>query len=232
MMNRSPLPPIAQTPLQLYRQLANRGIDDTDARRVRDACLIGARFGARLLRGSGKPFSCHLIGVASLVAECDRAAIDHVVAGLLHALLQDRLVVAPDRGARYAALRTFSGDAVAALVDAFDRAGPLEPDVPKAEPGNAEERMVRLMQLADELDDAADGGPHWHGDADNGARPGSAADQRLKRFLALGPAFERASAYGGARLAARWQQLQGELTSGVWPAGFRSGHDGSFVIDG
>ncbi|HKK19557.1 MAG TPA: hypothetical protein VJ952_12840 [Opitutales bacterium] len=74
---------IAQTNLQLYNQLGRMGWDDTSLIQIRHSYdLVRALFGCSF-RPSHKPFICHLVGTASVLAHWgERPGM--VVAGLLH----------------------------------------------------------------------------------------------------------------------------------------------------
>jgi len=145
------LPAVAQTAPQLYCQLLPLGWPEPELARVRDACLLGARVSDGLLRGSGKPSACHLIGVASLVAETGQGGSDALPAALLHALYQPRVPFAKDLAARRATLREAFGAKVEALCFADDAAGVLRAEAPALDPGDQMQRVVRILQLADEI---------------------------------------------------------------------------------
>lgn len=168
-------PPLAQTSLQLFRQLRDTGAGPADIRRWQDdydvaVLLLGAR-----LRGSGKPFLCHLVGTASaLILEGAPPALAR--AGLLHAAYShgrfaDGLSGATSAHRAFLAARI--GDAVEAQIHAytefrFDRAlldavltGPATPAEPL--------RALLLMRICNEVDDTLDyagalGGKARYGD--------------------------------------------------------------------
>lgn len=74
----------AQTNIQLYGQLLAMGYSSDSLRQVRQAYdLAGVLFSAQY-RPNGKPFVCHLVGTASILAE-HGGALPVVLAGLLHA---------------------------------------------------------------------------------------------------------------------------------------------------
>lgn len=225
------LPPVAQTAPQLYCQLAPLGLADADLVRIREACLLGARVTSSLLRGSGKPFACHLIGVASLVAESRPDDPDAIIAALLHAMYQDRVPFGVDRSARRARLLEIAGADAEALVARYDEAGPLEAVLPPDSVADPAACVVRVMQLADELEDAIDGGPWWHGRADEGPAVRGGAEFRVGRFLDWGPCYAQAPALGAPRLLDRWQAIRDSWAAGPWPAAFRSGERTSFAVE-
>jgi hypothetical protein len=79
------VPQCAQTNLQLYNQMLAAGRSDEDLRLVHDAYELAMRLFAGHYRGNGKPFLAHLVGVASILV-AQKAAIDTIVAGMLHSV--------------------------------------------------------------------------------------------------------------------------------------------------
>ena len=89
--------PVAQTNLQLYRQLIARRWSDRELNAVRAAYEVAAQLFPCRFRASGKPFVSHLVGTASVLAICDLPP-GVVIAGLLHAVyLQGSQVVTEKR---------------------------------------------------------------------------------------------------------------------------------------
>jgi (p)ppGpp synthase/HD superfamily hydrolase len=75
----------AQTNIQLFNQLhCNQYYSDTDLESIVNAYSFAQKLFAGLVRGSGKPFMCHLVGTASILTSLN-APIQVVTAGLLHA---------------------------------------------------------------------------------------------------------------------------------------------------
>lgn len=225
------LPAVAQTAPQLYCQLLPLGLGDADLGRIRDACLLGARVTSGLLRGSGKPFACHLIGVASLVAESLPGDVDAIVAALLHAMYQARVPFGVDLAARRARLLAAAGARVESLVLHYDDAGPLRSNALACDPGDSMAGIVRVMQLADEIEDALDGGPWWHGLPDDGPDVGGSAEHRVARFLAYEHCYAQAPAIGAPLLLMRWRAIRDSWAAGRWPASFRSGARTTFSVE-
>ncbi len=224
------LPPVAQTAPQLYCQLVLFGLRDVDLVRVRDACLLGARVTSGLLRGSGKPFACHLVGVASLVAESLPGDVDAIVAALLHAMYQDRVPFGADQASRRLRLLAAAGEAVEALVARYAQAEPLAAAMCAVQPDDREARIVRVMQLADELDDALDGGPWWHGSPEDDPGLHGSANHRVARFLEYEPCYAQAPALGAPTLLTRWRAIRDAWASGTWPVALRSGERTTFAV--
>jgi len=74
---------IAQTNVQLYGQLAERGLAGRDLATLRRAYDAAVSLFAGVHRASSKPFVAHLVGTASLLAS-QGASVRLVTAGLLH----------------------------------------------------------------------------------------------------------------------------------------------------
>jgi len=72
----------------LYNQLIDRNYSIKDIEYVDLAYGIAIEAFNGIYRGSGKPFICHLIGVASILVHIGRP-VETVVAGLLHAAIAD-----------------------------------------------------------------------------------------------------------------------------------------------
>lgn len=75
---------VAQTNLQLYNQLLRIGHGDTTLRELRETYDLAREVFAALFRPSGKTFIAHLIGTASIVAECGEDP-DVIKAAMMHA---------------------------------------------------------------------------------------------------------------------------------------------------
>src|SRR5438093_12019705 len=73
----------AQTNIQLYTQLLAAGHSVEDVRRVRAGYSLAAELFAGQLRPEGRPFLCHLVVVASIVAMLETASTI-IIAALLH----------------------------------------------------------------------------------------------------------------------------------------------------
>lgn len=225
------LPPVAQTPPQLYCQLAAAGFDRAELRRLRDASLLAVGKTNGLVRGSGKPFSCHLVGVASLVAECVPGDAVLVVAALLHALYQPRVAAPGDSGDPRAEMVEAFGPEVDELVHAYQSLGPLTAEQGLLGATVAPlERRARILHLADQLEDGLDGGPWWHGGEQDRGDERGCARQRVDQFLALRGLFEQAPALSAPRLLQRYLAICDDWQVGTWPADLRSGRYSSFRV--
>lgn len=80
----------AQTNLELYEQLLANNYSDDFVVKVHKAYMLSLGMVYNLFRGSGKPFICHLVGTASLLAAINEKE-SIIIGGLLHALYQNRV---------------------------------------------------------------------------------------------------------------------------------------------
>lgn len=155
--------PVAQTNVQLLAQLAG-----SDRYTAPDIVAVDRAYGlARALhphayRANGKPFVCHLVGTASIVAQLGERP-DVVCAGLLHAAYAQgdfgpRLRRMSRRTRRE--LVAVVGDAVEEIVARYTTT-PWTMDALRAladaAPGDPVDRAVGILRLANELEDAHDG---------------------------------------------------------------------------
>lgn len=154
----------AQTNLQLYAQLLEAGTGVDQVAFVRDGYALAARLFAGQLRPEGRPFLCHVVGVASILA-MSGAAPETIVAGLLHSAYSHG-----DFGFGKGQLSRGARDEVAGVV------GPQVEEVVAryselrwsaelveswvANPGRirANERQIAWIRLADSAEDALDCG--------------------------------------------------------------------------
>jgi (p)ppGpp synthase/HD superfamily hydrolase len=154
----------AQTNLQLYAQLLDAGHAAPEVGTVRDAYTVAAQLFAGQLRPEGRPFICHVVGVASVLAMVD-APLPMVIAGLLHSAYTHG-DFGMGRGEINRAARTRLRAAVGAQIEALAAgysslswdastvahyiadAGTLTDDV----------RQVIVIRLANAIEDALDEG--------------------------------------------------------------------------
>lgn len=156
---------IAQTNLQLTRQLHAAGYSGEDIAAVQRAYEFALPAFSAQYRASGKPFVAHLVGTTSvLAAQGERA--DMLLAGLLHAVYSNGdLGVEPGKRQsprRRQHVRTTAGVAAEALIAAYDDSQWHAPGihawcVSYAHLSALEKDLVKL-HLANTLDDFIDGG--------------------------------------------------------------------------
>lgn len=183
---------IPQTNLQLYRAMRDCGHPEEAVQSANKAWLLAIEGTAGMFRGSGKPFTCHLAGVAGLLCLAGQEA-PVVVAGILHAMYQRRVpfqgLSLPQRTERLTAL---FGEECERLVSEYHD---FEIERLEEWPDDAlrDKGAVVLMRVADDLEDMLDDAIELHGspeDADD-ARGGAAA--RRSKALGLGPELKRAA---------------------------------------
>jgi hypothetical protein len=164
---------IAQTNLQLYRQLEVGGWSMSDRQRAMAAYALIAELHAGQYRASGKTFVAHLCGTASIVDGAG-GSVEETLAALLHAVYDagdfgdGRRGAAPHKRAEVrASVGTAAETMVAAYFDWPWRARLA--DVLDGGAGVLEdwERPVAFLRLANEVEERVDGA--------DGYAPGHAA---------------------------------------------------------
>lgn len=73
----------AQTNIQLYNQLLQRGFSKEDLNTIREAYELVVKIFTSQYRANGKTFISHLVGTASVIAHSG-GGIQEIVAGLMH----------------------------------------------------------------------------------------------------------------------------------------------------
>lgn len=163
---------IAQTNLQLERQLVAAGWSDTDLLLVAAGYRLAVRLFAGGVRSSGKPFLCHVVGTASLVARHDGAP-PLVAAALVHAAYSHgtfgdgRAAGRTDR--RADVVRAHVGSESESIVSEYHQLAITEEYVERLEatrePLSEGPRQQLVLLLANHTDDLLDGGIAVLGDA-------------------------------------------------------------------
>jgi hypothetical protein len=183
---------IPQTNLQLYRAMRDYGHPEEAVQSANQAWLLAIEGTAGMFRGSGKPFACHLAGVAGLLCLAGQET-PVVVAGILHAMYQRRVpfqgLSLPQRKERLSAL---FGEECERLVSEYHDFE-IERLEEWSDDALRDKGAVVLMRVADDLEDILDDAIELHGspeDADD-ARGGAAA--RRAKALGLGPELKRAT---------------------------------------
>jgi (p)ppGpp synthase/HD superfamily hydrolase len=214
----------AQSITRLYAQLRSAGFAPDDLRKVRDAHRVAATLFAGQLRPDGRPFVCHLVGVASILAMID-APLDAIVAGLLHsaythgdfgsgrgertrkaaAWLRERVGPDAERCIAAYAMRPFNAATVATWSDNVTAL-------------DAAEREIVLIRLADTLEDALD-----HGLQLSSKRSNTNRAVETRKLISLAEALGRPQ-LGVALHGALEERDSPEL------AALRDDHAGSYVV--
>ncbi len=159
----------AQTNLQLYVQLGALGYDARALLRVREAHELAMRLVTGQHRATGKPFLCHLVGTASVLAE-GGAGPDLVLAGLLHGAYPFGDFGRRDAGERpskRAIVRSVIGEAAESIVSGYGRSAWIEPTFEDFERRASSlapiERDLIALRLANDIEEHLDGAMRYAG---------------------------------------------------------------------
>ena len=160
---------IPQTNIQLYGQMLTAGYSDVEMDGVARAYDLAQRLFSAGFRGSGRPFLCHLVGTASILAR-DRAPATEVTVALLHAAYAagefpfDMHRAVSKRKRDW--VRQAIGDEAEQLTLAYQEFAWNHAALVRLADGvsSRELALVRL-RLANELDDLADDGLRFSGAA-------------------------------------------------------------------
>lgn len=216
----------AQTNLQLFAQLRERGYSSEAIALIERAYWVTVKVFPGFFRASGKTLVDHLVGTASILA--DAGARDQVIAaGLLHAVY-----VFGEFGANFSGEsptkreqveRWISKDVedLCARYTSFEWNEKTIPVIRQSvERMNALEREVLLMRLANELEDHLDLGILYCRNAD---------ERRRSAMARVGPTCEIARAAGFADLASSIEREFNAAITGTLPNVPVSPYDQVFV---
>jgi (p)ppGpp synthase/HD superfamily hydrolase len=163
----------AQTNIQLSNQLIGLGFNTADLTAVYRSYTVATRIFAGQMRPEGRPFICHVVGVASILADLGQPIVV-ICAGLLHSAYTHG-----DFGAGWGyvnkssrrAIRRSLDPAVHEIIDAYARqawnAATIHSWITKATPIDDPLRTIITIRLADALEDALDFGLQY---SDKGER--------------------------------------------------------------
>lgn len=161
-----------QTNIQLYRALLAEGRSIADLRQIHDAYNLAAKLFAGQIRPEGRPFICHLVGIAGILATLGEPSFV-VCAALLHSAIPQGDVGAGrgEVGGVVRRLLVRSMDPrIVALVEGYDQlawnAKKVEAWTAAGNLGDTTLRNLIVMRLANELEDALDGGLDFSGKGD------------------------------------------------------------------
>lgn len=185
-------PPVPQTNLQLYRAMRDFGHPEESIQSANRAWLLAIDGTAGMFRGSGKPFACHLAGVAGLLCLA-RLNAPAITAGILHAMYQQRVpfqgLTLPARKERIAAQFGTECERLVGEYHYFE----VERLGEWSDKALRDKGTVVLMRIADDLEDMLDDAIELHGrpEDEDAARGGASA--RRSKALRLGPELKRAA---------------------------------------
>ena len=215
----------AQTNIRLYGQLLSAGYSMQETSRVHAAYTLAAHLFAGQLRPEGRPFVCHLVGVASILAMLE-APPTTIIAGLLHSAYTQgdfgygrgqmtrqardrvRVVVDPQIEQIVAGYSRHSWDA-ARVSDLATHAGMIDSDL----------RQIVLIRLADTIEDALDCGLKL-----------SAKSENPNRAVSVDHLVELANALGYSRLGDCLRRVLPDGKSEPDLTPLRASHFGSYVV--
>jgi (p)ppGpp synthase/HD superfamily hydrolase len=163
----------AQTNIQLFNQLYRSQYSELDLQYIKQAYTFGQELFTSLSRGSGKPFMCHLVGTASILASL-HAPIQIVTAGLLHASYIYGQWSGDDgpgiTECKRRKVRAVVGYETEGLIAQYTRLKWNKNTIPSIYEGlenlDHQARQVLLVRLANELEDHLDGGVLYCGNAE------------------------------------------------------------------
>jgi len=158
---------VAQTNLQLYRQLEAAGWSTADRQRARSAYMLTAELHSGQYRASGKTFVAHLCGTASIV-DAAGGTVDETLAALLHAAYEQgdfgdgRSVRTPQKSDEVRA--AIGADAETLVAQYFD--WPWRERVAELLEGGPDgladwERVITFLRLANEIEERIDGADEY-----------------------------------------------------------------------
>ncbi len=151
-----------QTNLELYIQLQGEGYSEKEIKQVHETYLFTFAAVNSYYRGSGKPFICHLVGVAGIMASC-RQPVEVIQVALMHALYQNRVTfgAANTMEAKRSLVQAKFGAWIDAHILAYTHYELQGAE--KIEVDATMKRVVMLISIADELEDIMSYGLSLHG---------------------------------------------------------------------
>lgn len=212
---------VAQTNLQLYRQLHDLGYSSEALARARAVYEFATTLFAGRFRPCGRTFIAHLVGTASILAEL--GATGHVVtAGLIHAAYEQGDFGFTRWRYRRGRVREAVGAEVEQLIWRYNGlewyGGAIVPLSERLDTLDMLDRFVVLMRLANELDDHMNFAHELSGELHY--------DRQADRELVAGMA-ER---LGYARLAAALREAFGGSGKVDWVEPLRTDRTGSYQL--
>lgn len=171
----------AQTNLQLYSQLGGAGWTDEELSLVGRGYELAISACGASFRPNGKPFVCHLVGTASIVASW-RAPVEEVVCALLHSVYTHGVFAGEPTGltpAKRAATRDAVGEQCEGLVTAYTSlewgGEAIARWAASTDSLSKDERVAVRVRLANDLEDHLDLGMRYA----RKSKPAAAGDQLL-----------------------------------------------------
>jgi (p)ppGpp synthase/HD superfamily hydrolase len=215
----------AQTNIQLYLQLLAAGYGGQEVAGVREAYMLATKLFAGQLRPEGRPFVCHLVGVASILAMVE-ATHATVIAGLLHSAYSHGDFGYGNgqmTGKMRDQVRAVVGPQVESVVAGYSsspwNAASVASCIANAERLVADKRQIVVIRLADTVEDALDLGLQLSEKQENPNR-----DISAESLIAL------ANVLGYPALGTALRRVIESPKDGMELSGLRERHAGSYLI--
>lgn len=161
---------IARTNVQLFNQLIRQGRNEITLKRVYDAYDLAVDLYTGYFHGDGKPFVCHGIAVASIIAHLNQPD-DLVVAAVVHNIYSNgnfgdgkKNIVTDDRQARVCALVGRRVDDLLIRFREMRLRRSLDSILEGFDGLSDDDRMLVLMDLADHCEKFLDCALAYYGD--------------------------------------------------------------------
>jgi (p)ppGpp synthase/HD superfamily hydrolase len=217
----------AQTNLQLFNQMRERGYSDDDLAIVRRAYTLATQLFTSEYRGSGKPLLAHLVGTASVLVSL-KVRVALVGAAVVHAAYIFGEFGDGRRGsdpAKRSKVRDSVGEEIEALVMHYQQlrwqSSTVAAISARVKDMPPDERDVLLIRLANELEDHLDLGVLYCGNAER---------RRQDIRSTLYRCVDMSRALGQPLLAAELQRAFDEVLSTDVPEALRSARDWTYAI--
>ncbi len=215
----------AQTNIQLYGQMLAAGYGMQQVAGVREAYALAAKMFAGQLRPEGRPFVCHVVGVASILAMID-ASPATITAGLLHsAYTHGDFGLGKGQFSRRARgeVAAVAGPQVERVVASYSNhrwnAASVADWIAKAGRLDTDERQIAVIRLADTIEDALDFGLQL-----------CAKQENPNRDISPESLVDLANALGYAALAMSLREILVIKESAIDLSDLRERHAGSYLV--
>ena len=216
---------IAQTNIALYRQMHELGYPLDALELVRKTHTLACTLFTSRFRATDKPFLCHLVGTASILAHLNVSPI-LVAVGLLHAAYEagNFGLGSPGPTKRNRAyVRSQLGDAVEEGIYRYGRTpwnhASISQLAQRIELISEQEREILILRLANELEDHLDLAMSYCAEARR------KIDESFPLFAPI------AQALGFEGLAIAFRDVATEMQRASWTAPLATGRHASYQLD-
>jgi len=223
-----------QTHLELFMQMAEtNNYRPQDIENCNKAYTLALNCVYNMARVSGKPFICHLVGTASILV-AQKAEIDVVVAGLMHALFQNRVNFpgAKTIEERYKWVENHFNQHIAQLIfDYIEFENVPFRDIHLMEKEKKNFQKVLIMRLADELEDLAYFSLFMHGNEDDSEQAkGSYLGRRNHKSEQIQSMLSLLQAHGLDAFSEAFDFWIHAEPDGSWSQALKSGKYSSYTL--